>query len=449
MGGEWEPSRGSVGPNPHPASSGDPYHPAHGNTGYRTRHYTLDLRYRPRSRRLTGRATIDLVPDQELPILSLDLRKLRVHTVLVDGQPARFQQRRGKLDITPELPLPAETPATVVIGYSGKPQPMPSPYGDLGWDTTEDGALVASQPIGAPSWFPCNDRPDDKAGYRITVTVPRDYRVIANGEPAEVTERGSELRWTYYQREPTSTYLATVQIGRYVVAEQAGHRIPLWTASTPDLAARVGHDFARQPAMLATFEGLFGPYPFSRYGAVVVDVELDDPVEAQDLAMFGTNHVDGRRGSERLVAHELAHQWFGNSVTVANWQHIWLSEGFASYAEWLWFERADGISANLAAARARSVLSRLPQDLVLADPGRAMMFDDRVYLRGALTLHALRAEVGDEAFFSLLHTWATQHRDGSVHTGQFQRLAELRAGRSLRTFFDSWVYCPALPAGVS
>src|SRR6478672_5629056 len=127
--------------------------------------------------------------------------------------------------------------------------------------------------------------------------------------------------------------------------------------------------------MMELFEQIFGPYPFGEYAVVVTEEELDVPVEAQGLSIFGANHMDGARGSERLIAHELAHQWFGNSLTVASWKHVWLHEGFACYAEWLWSERSGGSDARTHARQAHRRLQSLPHDLVLSDPGPDLMFD--------------------------------------------------------------------------
>jgi aminopeptidase N len=163
------------------------------------------------------------------------------------------------------------------------------------------------------------------------------------------------------------------------------------------------------------------------------------------LSLFGANHVDGARGSERLVAHELAHQWFGNSVSIADWRHIWLNEGFAKYAEWLWSERSGGRSAQQLAAAAHRLLSSLPQDLRLADPGRKSMFDDRLYERGGLTVHALRCAMGDDAFFRMLRAWLGLHRGGSVTTSTFTAHAARFAPEPLDDVFDAWVYGAPLP----
>jgi aminopeptidase N len=237
----------------------------------------------------------------------------------------------------------------------------------------------------------------------------------------------------------------TVQIGRYERLDLDAGPIPQRAAVPARLLTAFRYDFGRQPRMMVAFEKLFGPYPFGEYAVVVVDEDLDVPVEAHALSIFGRNHVDGRRGSERLVAHELAHQWFGNSLTVAGWQHIWLNEGFAKYAEWLWSEVSGGPSAAVHAARSRTLLAALPQDLRVADPGVRRMFDDRVYQRGALTLHALRGAIGDEPFFALLREWTDRYRYGTVTTDDFVGLARLHADRPLDDLFRSWLHDTPLP----
>ncbi|MEV4620710.1 M1 family metallopeptidase [Asanoa sp. NPDC049573] len=424
----------------------DPYLPRSGNAGYRTTHYDLDLHYRTGAGRLAGRATISATADRVLAEFSLDLGMFRVDQVLVDGAAARYSHRAGKLRIRPATPLPAGAPFTVTVRYAGAPRPIPSRWGDLGWERLDDGALVASQPTGAPSWFPCNDHPADKASYRIAVTAKSRYTVIANGTLASREAAANTTTWVYEQPAPMPSYLATVQIGHYRLVDLAAGPIPQRAALPPRLHTQVRNDFGRQPEMMTAFERLFGPYPFSEYAVVVVDETLEVPVEAHGLSIFGANHVDGRRGFERLVAHELAHQWFGNSLTVAQWRHIWLNEGFAKYAEWLWSESSGGEPAAAHAARSRMVLAAQPQDLRVADPGVRRMFDDRVYQRGALTLHALRVLIGDAAFFALLREWTAVNRHGTVTTEAFTALAQRHAARSLDGLFAAWLYGPALPA---
>ncbi|HEX4721395.1 MAG TPA: M1 family metallopeptidase [Pseudonocardiaceae bacterium] len=425
----------------------DSYLPTHGNSGYRVTHYHLTLDYRTVSGRLGGRAQIYAIADEDLAGFSLDFSGLRTNRVLVGGQPpARYTHNGDKLRIRPAAPIPAGRSFDVDVRYTGVPKPIRTKeWGELGWDTLDDGALVASQPIGAPSWFPCNDHPSDKASYLISVTTASPYTVVASGELVSRRVGAGSTTWVYHQPAHTPTYLVSVQIGQYELVDLDGGPVPQRAAVPARLRTAVGHDFGRQPDMVAEFGRLFGPYPFGEYTVVVTADELDVPVEAQGMSIFGANHVDGRRSAERLVAHELAHQWFGNSVTVADWRHIWLNEGFATYAEWLWSERSGGESARVRAKQARTRLAALPQDLVLADPGVKRMFDDRVYQRGALTLQALRDTMGDAKFFELLRTWTTLHRHGTVTTRAFTELAQRHTHTPLAPLFDAWLQQAALP----
>lgn len=415
----------------------DSYLPEHGDTGYRVTHYDLELDYKPGPGRLTGHAVLSAVADKNLPRFAVDFAAFRISKVLVNGQRAAYRHGQGKLRIRPARAIGAGTPFTVLVHYAGTPQPVRTPHwGEVGWDQLDDGALVASQPIGAPSWFPCNDRVSDKASYRIAVTAPSPYTVVANGKLVDGRVQASTTTWVYDQLAPMAPYLASVQIGRYEHIE-LGHD---QSAAVPlHLVPLFRHDFGRQPQMMTLFTELFGEYPFDGYTVVVTEDELEVPVEAQGMSTFGSNHVDGVRGFERLVAHELAHQWFGNSVGLADWRHIWLNEGFASYAEWLWSEHSGGPKAATMAQRTRALLATRPQDIAIGHPGVARMFDDRVYKRGALTLHALRTRVGDSAFFELLREWTTRHRHGTATTDDFRALA----GQD--DLLDAWLNHPRLP----
>jgi aminopeptidase N len=177
----------------------------------------------------------------------------------------------------------------------------------------------------------------------------------------------------------------------------------------------------------------------------VTDDELEIPLEAQGISIFGVNHCDGHRTSERLIAHELAHQWFGNSVTARRWRDIWLHEGFACYAEWLWSEDSGGRSADEHAQHYHQRLKSSPHDLLLSDPGPRDMFDDRVYKRGALTLHVLRRTIGDDNFFKLLQDWTSRHRHATAFTDDFTGLAANYADDSLRPLWDAWLYSTGVP----
>jgi aminopeptidase N len=426
--------------------SSDPYLPKHGNGGYRVQHYDLDLEYRIGANRLDGTAVITATAEHALSRLSFDLVGPRVGAVLVDGKPARYEQVAGKLRIRPAVPFAAGASFQVHVRYGGRLRPVSSPWGDIGWDELTDGVIVASQPIGAPSWFPCNDHPADKAAYRLALTTAPAYTVVATGNLVSRGRRGGGTRWVFERPEPTSTYLMSVQIGRYVDVDLGGTAIRQHAAIPSRLRTRFDVDFGRHNSIMETMRQFFGPYPFGDYVVVVTDDQLDDPIEAQGMSIFGANHVDGRRTHERLVAHELAHQWFGNSLTIAEWRHIWLNEGFATYAEWLWSDVSGGATTDALAAQWYGRLATLPATIKIADPGVRAIFDERVYKRGGVMLHVLRRHIGDVAFFQLLRTWAAEHRHATVTTEAFIALAERFAPEPLGDFFQQWLFRPALPA---
>jgi aminopeptidase N len=426
----------------------DEYLPKNGNPGYSVSRYELDLQYKVSTNRLTGSATITAVTTTQLQQLTLDLSSaLTVSKVSVNGKrAAQFSCSRGKLRVRLASKLAAGAALSIVVRYGGSPRPIRSLWGDVGFEELSDGVLVAGQPNGAASWFPCNDHPSAKAAFHIQISTDSQYRVVANGKLLSRRQRASQTVWSYEQPEPTSTYLVTLQIGDYVAKRLSSAPVPIHAALPARLRRDFDHDFARQPDMMKLFVELFGPYPLaSGYTVVVTDDPLDIPLEAQGISIFGANHCDGSRSSERLIAHELAHQWFGNSVTVRQWRDIWLHEGFACYAEWLWSEHSGGPAAAELANYFYSQLREKPLDLLLADPGARDMFDDRVYKRGALTLQALREQLGDENFFALLKDWTARHRHGTVVTDDFTGLAATYAEESLRPLWDAWLYSSEVP----
>lgn len=427
----------------------DPYIPGSGNFGYRVSRYELDLDYKVASNRLSGTAVITAATLASLRTFTLDISdSLSVSKVTVNGRrPAHFATSGGKLRIRLDDELPAGSAMSVVVRYGGSPRPLQSIWGTVGFEELSNGVLVAGQPNGSPSWFPCDDHPSAKASYRIMISTDSPYTVVSNGELVGRRVRASHTEWTFDQPEPTSTYLATLQIGDYQSYKLLKTPVPMYAVLPTRLHDHFDHDFGRQREMMELFINLFGPYPLAAgYTVVVTDDELEIPLEAQGVSIFGSNHCDGTRGHERLIAHELAHQWFGNSVTARRWRDIWLHEGFACYAEWLWSENSGAATADSLARDFHRRLAGAPQDLLLADPGPQDMFDDRVYKRGALTLHALRGVVGDEKFFALLRDWTTRHRHGTVVTDDFTGLAANYADVSLRPLWDSWLYATEVPS---
>ncbi len=430
---------------------GDSYYSGMGNGGYDAEHYTLDLRYTPETGAIEGTTTIEAIASQNLSAFNLDLSGLSVAAVTVNGLPADFTRSEAELTITPAEVLLEGAPFTVVVTYSGVPRPI-RPLAipiQMGWSVTDGGVYVASEPVGAASWYPVNEHPLDKATYTVRVTVPAPLVVASNGLLQETIANGDgTLSYIWENIYPTASYLVGLNIGDFVIVEQEGPGgLPIRHYFPPDIAGEAAYDFGRTPEMIAFFSDLFGPYPFEAYGAVVVNENLNFALETQTLSLFGRGHVDGKRNSEMTIAHEAAHQWFGNSVSLADWSDIWLNEGFATYAHYLWLGHTAGEAAF------NTALERVYDGLAAAQniwpppgaPPRDDLFSQSVYVRGAMTLHALRQRVGDEVFFAILRAYYDAYRYANATTEDFIRIAEEISGEDLAAFFDAWLYQQALP----
>ncbi|CAA9296677.1 MAG: putative metallopeptidase [uncultured Actinomycetospora sp.] len=438
---------------PGAAGSGDPYFPYAGNGGYDALQYDLDLRYTPPADadvlrgRLRGVATITLRATQDLSAFNLDLRGLRVRSVTVDGEPARWsrvqddERRRWELTVRPAEVLAEGSTATVVVEYGGETGRPEDTTGALyGFVTTADGAIVVNEPEGAPTWYPVDDDPGDKATYTFRITVPEGKTAVANGLPVgDPVTRGGRTTWTWRASDPMASYLSTASIGDFRLTRDTGpHGLPIINAVDRDVRGEALETtraaLARQPEMIRFFERRFGRYPFEAYGAIVDDDSVGYALETQ------TRPVYSGVADESVIAHELAHQWFGNAVSPAQWRHIWLNEGWATYAEWLWAEHRGGPTAR---ESFRSAVAFLDEkglwERDLTRPGRDGLFSDQVYVRGGAALYALRREVGREAFWEGARRWLARYDGGAATTADFRQVYEEVTGRPLAGFFGDWL----------
>ncbi|GLI27389.1 peptidase [Agromyces rhizosphaerae] len=455
---------------------GDPYFPYSGNGGYDVLHYDLDLTYTPPAASpapiegdLDAVATIDLVPTQDLDRFNLDLRGLDVTAVTVNGKPATssappaagdevdgaaFWQvqddtaRVWELTIQPRPKLKAGSEVEVVVEYGGTTTRPRDIEGFLyGWVTTRDGAMVVSEPEGSMTWYPQNDQPTDKATYSFEITVPEGKVAVANGtQPKPEETANGWTTWFWDAPDAQASYLTTASVGDYDLrdAYTSSSGVPIIDAVDADLMsgnlATTNASLALQPAMIDFFESVFGDYPFVAYGSIVEDDSVGYALETQ------TRPVYSRVARESTVAHELAHQWFGNAVSPELWQYIWLNEGWASYAEWLWAEEQGGETAQDAFEGVMSIPDTSSfWDVVIGDPGPTGLFAGPVYDRGAATLHALRLEVGDDDFFAAAQLWLERYDDGTATSDDFQAVYEEVSGLDLDAFFETWLYTPEKP----
>lgn len=445
-------------PSPGAPGIGDPYFPLLGNGGYDARHYRLELDLDVEAGSiLDATTTIEAITTQDLSAFNLDFRGPAVDAVTVNGEDATWTRSGGELTIIPAAPLLDGELFQTVVRYHGTPDGGEDRF-QQGWWATGDSIFTVGEPSGSDVWYPVNGHPLDKATYTQVITVPEPYDVAANGTLASVAmahgagDRPDTRTFTWVNDEPTASYLVTFHAAELNIdSEETPDGLLIYEAFPDDLNERQTRLFDQVPEMVDVFTELFGPYPFGSIGTTVLeDTSFNAALETQTMITFDRSSVQ-----EPTVAHEVAHHWFGNSVSPARWQDIWLNEGFARYSEVLWADAAHGPDAAAATLRRQmsslATSSRTPngQGVLIGDPGPEHLFSEVVYAGGALLLHDLRQRIGDEAFFELLREWAARYAYGNATTIDFIALAEEISGDDLGDFFDAWLFTPWTPERVA
>ncbi|MFE7275068.1 M1 family metallopeptidase [Streptomyces sp. NPDC057623] len=432
-----------------PGGSGvrDPYFPKAGNGGYDVTHYDLDLGYDPGEEHLTGTATLTARATQDLSAFDLDLKGLDVESVTVEGERARWNRAGQELTVRPHDDLDDGETFRVTVRYSGTPLTITDADGsEEGWLPTEDGALALGEPVGSMAWFPADNHPSDKASYDIDVTVPEGLEAVSNGELLNRSTREGRTTFRWRTAEPMASYVATLAVGDYDIERSTTKSgLPVYVAVVPDQDAAGRKVLAEIPGIIDWAETDFGPYPFSSTGAIIESPDAAGyALETQNRPVF-----PGAPGTELLV-HELAHQWFGNSVTPKSWRDMWLNEGFATYAEWLWREDDGGDSAQKTFDALYEHGEDDHEDLWSFPPAKptsaAHLSGDPVYQRGAMVLHKIRQTVGDDTFYAILRGWAAEHRHGNASTADFTAYVEKRApDEDFDGIWADWLYGDGKP----
>jgi aminopeptidase N len=444
---------------------GDELFPTAGNGGYDVQSYDLSISIDDADGPIDATATIRAKSTQALSRFDFDLHGLDVHSIDIDGSAATFAREADELVVTPAKSIANGAEFTTIVRYGGKPDGVLDPAFPLdlklGWIVKDGEVYVLSEPTGAKSFFPCNDHPRDKALYTIRLTVPKPLIAVSNGALAETIDAGEKRTFVYRPRDPIATYLVTIAIGAFDVNESKGQSgLPIHNYYSPKSKASLRKNFENTAAIVQFLSDTFGAYPFETCGNIVSNLDLPGALETQTLPTFGANI-----GGASTICHELAHQWFGDSVSVAEWSDIWLNEGFAEYAAWMYLESTKGRENLEKHAREqygfyRAMTERPPaqgedssephesDSASEPPPGKPTiksMFGAGVYVRGPLALHALRTEVGDDEFLRLMRSWVADHRNGNASIADFLAHVERTATPAARALLERWIFDPKMP----
>ena len=446
----WGPTQARQAPEPGAAGIGDPYYPNYGNGGYRVSHYDIDVAYDLRTGRLTGTTVITARATRDLSAFDLDFL-LRTTSVSVNGVAASYQrQRPQELVVTPAAALAEGEAMRIEVAYTGVPEDVN--FAAIGgWFSPGRGALGLGEPEIAVLWYPSNDHPRDKATFDITVRVPAGVEAISNGSLRSVGRVGDDRVWRWHVGSPMATYLAFLAIGQYEVEQGTSPSgLPYLNAYAKGLGRYEvpAKRSVRSTPLIAEWEaGIFGPYPFGEIGGVIPPFPVGFALENQTRSVHSKLFFDGHTNTY-VIVHETAHQWYGDSVSVHNWKDIWLNEGFATYAEWLWSDYTGFVRPNQSLRQAYDAFGKRNDfwKLEIGDPRPRHLFDFPVYLRGAMTLQAIHNVVGGRDFRRLLRTWATVKSGSDGTTRQFRLLAQRISGQDLRHVFRVWLHTTTRPA---
>lgn len=420
---------------------GDPYYPTDGNGGYDVADYDVNVSYDPPSQHLDGTTKIAARATQDLDRFNLDLHKLNVRSVTVDGEPAQFSRAGDhELVVNPKDQLSQDESFDVEVVYDGKPEPIEDSVGTGGWQTSQSGgAFAAGQPHSASAWYPVNDHPRDKAKFHLAARVPEGWKVVSNG-----TERstGTADGWTtseWASENPMASYLTTIGVDKWDVRRsQLSDGTPVVDAYAPGAEAAERNE-RRLPEILDFLSSKFGEYPHASAGGIFLADPIGFSLETQTRPVYTV------KADLDTIVHEQAHQWYGDSVSIDKWRDICQNECFASYAQWMWQEEKEG--QNLDQKYRDAVRTESPEfwSGKLVDMGQGEEFTS-VYDKGQLAVHALRRQIGEPAFDRVLKEWPQLHRGGNAHWEQFEQLTERISGQDLDGFFQEWFHGDRIPS---
>jgi aminopeptidase N len=428
----------------------DPYYPSVGVTSVDVLHYGLDLRWDDTDGVLSGTATIRFRATRQESAVALDLgQPLQVSEVRLDGHVVASTHHHNVLRMKTAR-LGRHSRHTLTITYSGHPQPVRAPTNRsdiprVGWTTTGDGQAWSTQePFGAFTWYPVNDHPSDKAFYDITLRTKKAWHGVTDGQLRSDKVVGNERVMRWHLGSPAASYLIALDIGPYRAYSDTGpHGLPITYWVRPEDRWELKY-LRRTPTVLKWLESRLGRYPFAELGVVMSPTRSAE--ETQTMVTMGVGVLSASYGVSDL-AHELAHQWYGDEVTPDNWPDLWMNESFAMYIQIRW-EAAHHVESI---GQWRSYLNHYDQQFRRNDgpPGeyhKRQFAENSVYYCGALMLDRLHSMLPTAVFAKVLRDWPRLHRFGSVHRSEWVGYLDRITGRNVTSFVHQWLDSPTTPS---
>jgi aminopeptidase N len=444
-------------PSPGAVGIGDPLFPTLGNGGYDARHYSMALRYPTAAQQtVDGRITMSARATQALSRFNLDFAGDSVASVRVDGRSADWTWADEELSITPRHSLRDGEKFAVTVRYTTHPfTPAPGDPFPFGFFTVNGGSVTAGQPDISHDFYPVNDHPADKASYDISFDVPEGTTAVANGDLVfRRTSRGRTYS-SYFVREPLASELIQLTVGAFDVTTQPTTRgVRIRDVSSSSSTAAVTPALQRTPDHLRWMIDQVGRYPFNTYGVLAADQQFRYALETQTLSLHPVLLFVAPftpPAYEPIMVHELAHQWFGDSVAPVRWQDVWLNEGHADYYQQVYaeqfFEDPGYTVAYWKDAYKRANQLRHDNGPVAKPTGTDIftLFSDNVYSGGSLVLYALRQVIGEQKFSEVERSWVKRYKDQSVSTEQFIAHVNQVTHRNLTRFLRDWLYGDTVP----
>jgi hypothetical protein len=414
--------------------------------GFDVTHYDITMSIDDASDYIEGSVTATVEAEETITEIVYELTNMTVNSVLLNGNPATYDYNNNEITIQLGTMNPGDV-FTTTVDYEGDPI-----WNGLGMYFGNSNIFTISDPNASRYWWPCYDHPWDKAVPDMHVTVRDDWEVAGNGILTSVEDNGDGTKTHHWDCEyPMATYLVSLVCQNFAELNDSYEDIPIQNFVPTYMVGNATEDFSNLPFMMEVYSERYGDYPFEKYGNAVTNFATYSAMEHQTMTTLGSQNINGNHGGEMVIAHELAHQWYGNCLTILTWADVWLSEGFATYSEAVYREQWQGFDSMV--SYVQSSIQNYYKNwaggtayTIYDPPNENWFFTPIQYEKAASVLHMLRLKVGDEIFWQIMNEFFTTFHHSNVITEDFKQVCESVTGEDYQQFFAQWIYGSGIPS---